>query len=195
MISLGTYSDFVQAMERVERRLREVTAALNKAGIRYAVIGGNTVSIWVAKSDPAATRTTKNVDLLVERSDVDRIAEILSGLGFRREDPCSLILFIDPDEPSRKSGVHLVWAGQKVRTTYEHPAPTLDEAVMDPQGFLVLRLEALVRTKLTSFRPLDQVHIADLFGVNLITDKVRDSLQLDLRKRLDAVATSLDDYE
>lgn len=69
------------AVERVEQRLRKVTAALDAAGIRYAVIGGNAVAVWVAKADPSATRTTKNVDLLVDREDLDRITEVFTGVG------------------------------------------------------------------------------------------------------------------
>ncbi|MEW6253116.1 MAG: hypothetical protein AB1716_20960 [Planctomycetota bacterium] len=65
-MSLDTsYSAFVMAMERVEQRLRTVTAALDAARIPYAVIGGNAVATWVAQVDPAATRTTKAVDLLI----------------------------------------------------------------------------------------------------------------------------------
>ena len=72
------------AVERVEQRLLKVTAALDAAEIRYAVIGGNAVAVWVAKADPSATRTTKDVDLLVDRGDLDRITEVFTGLGFKR---------------------------------------------------------------------------------------------------------------
>ncbi len=42
------------AVERVEQRLRKVTAALNDADVPYGVIGGNAVAAWVAKADPGA---------------------------------------------------------------------------------------------------------------------------------------------
>src|SRR3954467_11480417 len=113
-----SYKAFVMAMERIERRLRQVTAALDAAGIRYAVVGGNAVALWVAKADPAATRTTKDVDLLVERTDIGRIDEVMGKLGFEKNDLRRLVLFVDPEEPSRKAGIHLVWAGQKVRPSY-----------------------------------------------------------------------------
>jgi len=181
------------AMERVERRLRNVTAALDAAGIRYAVVGGNAVALWVAKADPAATRTTKDVDLLVERNDLDRIASVMEKLGFEKQDLRRLVLFVDPEEPSRKSGVHLVWAGQKVRPSYAHPAPTVAEAVSDAEGFWVLNLPALLRMKLTSLRDVDKVHVADLLRVGMIDKPTHDSLQEDLRERLDAIEQSLDD--
>src|SRR5438552_15175608 len=113
-----SYKAFVMAMERVEKRLRKVTAALDADGIRYAVVGGNAVALWVAKADPAATRTTKDVDLLVNRGDLDRISQVMRSLGFAVQDLRRLVLFVDPEEPSLRSGVHLVWAGQKGRPSY-----------------------------------------------------------------------------
>ncbi|MBP1595587.1 MAG: hypothetical protein H6Q05_964 [Acidobacteria bacterium] len=38
------------AMEQVGRRLRKVTAALDTASIRHAVIGRNAVALWVAEA-------------------------------------------------------------------------------------------------------------------------------------------------
>jgi 2-hydroxychromene-2-carboxylate isomerase len=56
--------------------LHAVTAALESDGIPYAVCGGVAVTIH------GATRTTKDIDLLVRREDVPRILEILRGLGY-----------------------------------------------------------------------------------------------------------------
>ena len=63
------------AVDRVERRLRRVAAALDAASIPYALVGGNAVASWVARVDPSATRATKDVDLLVRRADLDRITK------------------------------------------------------------------------------------------------------------------------
>ena len=181
------------AVDRVEKRLRKVTAALDAAAVPYAVIGGNAVACWVGRVDPGATRATKDVDLLVDRADLDRVSDVMQKLGFRREDMRSLVLFIDPDEPSKRSGVHLVWANEKVRPSYSSPAPTVGEAVRDPEGFLVLGLAALVRMKLTSFRAIDQAHVADLLSVNLVDESVRSSLPPQLRDRLRDIELSVDE--
>lgn len=181
------------AVDRVERRLRRVTAALDAAGIRYAVIGGNAVAAWIGRVDPSATRATKDVDLLAARADLDRITQVMDGLGYRREDLRSLVLFVDPDEPSRRAGVHLVWAGELVRPSYAAPAPSLDEAVRDPEGFLVLDLGALVRMKLTSFRDIDRVHIADMLRVGLIDETIKGALADELQGRLAEVEQSVED--
>ncbi|MBK8271159.1 MAG: nucleotidyltransferase family protein [Planctomycetes bacterium] len=180
------------AMDRIEQRLHRVTTALDAAQIPYAVVGGNAVAVWVAKADPAATRTTKDVDLLVSRLDVDRITSVMQQLGFIREDLRSLVLFIDPEEPARRSGVHLVWADEKVRPSYLHPTPGVDEAVRDEAGFLVLDLQALIRMKLTSHRDIDRVHISDLLAVGMVDDQIRDSLPTDLLQRLTDIEQSRD---
>ena len=190
-----TFRAYVMAVDRVEKRLRRVTAALDAAGIPYAVVGGNAVATWVARVDPSATRATKNVDLLVQRTDLDRITEVIHGLGFQRQDLRSLVLFIAPDEPSRRAGVHLVWAGELVRPSYEHPAPSVAEAVRDPEGFLVLDLPALVRMKLTSLRAIDRAHVEDLLRMGLIDANVTSKLPEELRERLADIEASLEDDE
>ncbi len=188
----SAYEAFVMAMERVERRLKQVTGALDDAAIPYAVVGGNAVAAWVATVDPAATRTTKNVDILVRRADLQQITQTLTKLGYRREDLRDLIIFVDPAEPSRRSGVRLVWAGEKVRPSYLHRTPDVDEAVRESGAFAVLDLAALVRMKLTSLRDIDRVHIADLLSVGLIDDRIRAGLPLDLQERLADIERALD---
>jgi len=181
------------AVDRVEKRLRKVTAALDAVGIPYAVIGGNAVACWVGRVDPAATRATKDVDLLVNRADSARIDAAMASLGFSRQDLRRIVLFVDPEEPSKRSGVHLVWAGEKVRPSYTCPAPSLEEAVRDPEGFLVLGLAALVRMKLTSYRLVDQTHIADLLSIGLINEAVRSSLPRELRERLATIEQTIEE--
>jgi hypothetical protein len=189
----GSFSSHVMAVDRVEHRLRKVCSALDAAGVPYAVVGGNAVAAWVGRVDQAATRATKVVDVLVRRGDLGRVAGVFEGLGFRREDLRGLVLFLDPEEPSRRSGVHLVWAGERVRPSYAEPAPDVAEAVRDPEGFLVLDLPALVRMKLTSFRDIDRVHVADMLGVGLIDERVRRALSPELTGRLAQVEAGLED--
>lgn len=183
------------AENRVARRLHTVTKALDTAGIPYAVIGGNAVAAWVGRANPSAVRATKDVDLLVERADLDRISSVMDRLGFERNDLRRLVLFLDPEEPDRRSGVHLVWADERVRPSYLHPAPSVSEAVRDPEGFCILDLASLVRMKLTSFRDIDRVHIADLIDVGLIDKPMRDSLPTDLLPRLLQIEASMEELD
>ena len=181
------------AMDRVEKRLKIVAAALDAAGIRYAVIGGNAVAAWVARVDPSATRTTKDVDLLVERVDGERVAAALAAAGFQRHGLRSMVLFVDPEEPSKRCGVHLVWAGDLIRPSYLCPAPSVEEVVRDSEGFWLLDLPALVRMKLTFYRDIDRVHVADLLSVGLVDETVRRTLPPPLCERLADIERSLDE--
>jgi len=178
------------AVDRVEKRLRRVTAALEAAGVAYAVVGGNAVAAWVGRANPSATRATRDVDLLVRRADLDRITQTLTAAGFKRQDLRSLVLFLDPDEPDRRSGVHLIWADERVRPSYAYPAPSVEEAVRDPEGFLVIDFVALVRMKLTSNRDIDRVHIRDMLDVGLVDEAVRSALPDTLRDRLKTIEDS-----
>ena len=59
----------VNAVEKVRQRLLRATAALNAAGVKYAVAGGNAVAAWVSSVDESAVRNTQDVDILVRRED------------------------------------------------------------------------------------------------------------------------------
>ena len=191
MTSTG-YSAFVMTMERVEKRLRMVSAALDEAGISYALVGGNAVAAWVSRVDPAATRATKDVDILVQKKDDAQISRVMAKLGFERQDLRRLVLFIDPEEPSKRSGVHLVWSDTLIRPSYACPSPSVTEAVRDPEGFAVLDLPALVRMKLTSFRDIDRVHVLDLAQVGLIDEPLIRSLPGELKGRLTALLNDME---
>lgn len=179
------------AMDRVEKRLLKVTRALDNAAVPYAVVGGNAVAAWVSRIDRAATRTTKDVDLLIDQADLADVSKVMREIGFLREEILGVVMFIDPDEPSVRGGVHVVPAGQRVRPEYNTPAPSVEESEIDPQGYRVVSLPALVRMKLTSNRRIDQVHIEDLLRVGLIDDALRATLPRDLSDRLAAIEADL----
>src|SRR5687767_4418309 len=87
---VGMSWDILDRMERavakVRERLLRATAALNEAGVPYAVVGGNAVASWVATVDEGAVRTTRDIDLLVRRSDLDSITATLERAGFVRDE-------------------------------------------------------------------------------------------------------------
>ena len=60
-----------RAVENVKDRRKRVTGALNIAGVPYAVIGGNAVQHWVAQVDESVVRNTRDVDIILNRSDSD----------------------------------------------------------------------------------------------------------------------------
>src|SRR5437899_12614207 len=54
-----------RAVNKVRDRLLRATAALDKAGVPYAVIGGNSVGNWVARVDESLVRFTQYGDILL----------------------------------------------------------------------------------------------------------------------------------
>ena len=157
----------VYAVEKVRQRLLRAASALEKTGVPYAVIGGNAVAAWVTTVDESAVRNTKDVDMLLRRSDLDAAAKALSDVGFVRRHVAGIDLFLDGPEAKARDAVHIVYAGEKVRPEYVEPAPNVDE-VERADSYYVLALEALVRMKLTSFRDKDRTHLRDLLDVGLI---------------------------
>jgi hypothetical protein len=186
-----SWERMVRAVERVRERLLRATAALEKAGVPYAVVGGNAVASWVSTVDEAAVRNTQDVDLLLRRSDLDAAAAALAPAGFIRRHVASIDLFLDGPQAKARDAVHVVFAGEKVRPEYTHPAPDVTESEAAPD-FQVLSLEALVRMKLTSFRRKDQVHVLDLIDVGLVDATWCPRLPAELSARLQELLANPD---
>src|SRR5262245_7379513 len=157
----------LMAAERVKERLRRATKALDGAGVPYAVVGGNAVAEWVARIDDEAVRNTRDVDLLVRRDDFTAARTALEGAGFVYHQLLDVDVFIDGPQGKPSAGVHLLFAGEKVRAEDEHPCPQLDESERATE-FQVVSLLALVRMKLMSWRLKDRVHLLDLIQVGLL---------------------------
>jgi hypothetical protein len=155
------------AVELVQERLRRATAALESAGVRYAVIGGNAVAAWVSRKDPTLIRNTVDVDLLVPRSEFEQVKTALAAAGFVYRHAAGIDMFLDGPKGSPREAVHVIFAGEKVRKEYVEAAPDLTRTDRH-KTFSVLDLEPLVRMKLTSFRRKDQVHIQDMIEVGLL---------------------------
>ena len=173
----------VLAVEKVRERLRRATAALEAAGVPYAVIDGNAVAAWVSKVDPGAARNTVDVDLMVNRSDFDAVKAAMSNSGFVYRHLLGVHMFLDGPLGRPRDAVHVLFAGEKVRQQYTAPAPDLTETGQH-EAYKLLGLEPLVRMKLTSFRRKDQVHLQDLIEVGLVDSSWLARLQPDLAVRL-----------
>ena len=177
------------AINKVEALLKKVTRALDRAGVEYAVVGGNAVAAWVATVDEAAIRSTKDVDILVKRSSLGRIQEALRKLGFDFVEVLGVSMFVDRKDPSPKRGVHLIFANERIRPEYAHPAPDPKSAVRARRGFMVIDLPNLVKMKLQSYRLADRVHLIDLRSLDLLSASLIRRLPADLRKRLRQLET------
>ena len=157
----GTVSMGVEILDRMERavakvreRLLRATAALNAAGLPYAVVGGNAVAAWVATVDEGAVRTTRDVDLLVRRSDFPEITAALEQAGFVHGELLDVVMFRDGPEGKPSEAVHLLFAGEKTRSDHSMPAPDI-QTVDHLDNFRVVTFESLIVLKLLSNRLKD----------------------------------------
>jgi hypothetical protein len=166
---LGPFSldRVVLAVELVRQRLLRATAALEAAGIPYAVAGGNAIALWVSRVDVSAVRNTSDVELLVRRSDLEAIRTAMSAAGFIYRHVASIDLFLDGPEGKARDGVHLIFDGEMVRPGELMPNPTVTESVAGGE-YQVLSLRALVQIKLTAYRDKDRTHLRDLLEIGLI---------------------------
>ncbi len=178
-----SWERMIRAVEKVKERLRRAVAALASAGIPYAVAGGNAVAAWVSRVDEAAVRNTRDVDLLVRRSDFDAVQVALEQVGFVYRHSADIDMFLDGPDASARDAIHLVFADEKVRKTYATTAPSVDDSE-ESAGFHVLRLPALVQMKLTSYRDKDRVHLRDLIDVGLIDETWPERFPPELAERL-----------
>lgn len=156
-----------RAVAKVRERLLRATAALNQIGVPYAVVGGNAVASWVATVDEGAVRNTRDVDLLVRRSDLPAITAALEQAGFVGGELLDVVMFRDGPEGKPSEAIHLLFAGEKTRPDHLLPAPEIRTVHNEP-GVPVMEFERLVQMKLMSHRLKDQVHLQDLIAVGLI---------------------------
>src|SRR5216684_3951098 len=185
--TVGMNWDILDRMERavakVRERLLRATAALNQIGVPYAVVGGNAVASWVATVDEGAIRNTRDIDLLVRRSDLPAITAALEQVGFVGDELLEVVMFRDGAEGKPSEAVHLLFSGEKTRPDHLLPAPEI-QTVEDPANFRVIALESLVLMKLMSNRRKDQVHVQDMIGVGLIDPSWLTKLPPELAVRL-----------
>jgi hypothetical protein len=156
-----------RAVEKVRGRLLRSTAALEAAGVPYAVIGGNAVMAGGEQVDEAAVRFTQDVDLVLRRDDLERAKTALEKAGFVHRRSAGIEMFLDGPGAKARDAVHVIFSGEKVRPEYVAPVPDVAESVSF-KSYRVLSLEAVVRMKLTSNRDKDRMHLRDMLGVGLI---------------------------
>ncbi|MEN0110005.1 MAG: hypothetical protein AAF805_04715 [Planctomycetota bacterium] len=144
--------------------------------------------MWVAQVDEAAVRNTRDVDIVIERARLNDAIAALEPEGFVYQYSSGVDMFLDGADAKARDAVHVVFAGEKVRSTYASAVPSIAEA-QRVKGLSTFPLELLVRMKLTSFRLKDRVHLQDMISVGLIDQtwpsKYADALAERLQALLD----------
>lgn len=156
-----------RAVNEVQLRLHRAAQALEAGNVPYAIIGGNAVAAWVAKVDQGAVRTTRDVDILIRREDLEPAKTAMGAIGFEYAFTSGVHLFVEKPDGKPSEGVHLLFAGEKVKPTDPVPCPDMTESERG-EKFQVLSLEALMRMKLVANRDKDRTHIRDLIAQGLV---------------------------
>ena len=188
--SWDVWKRYQMALDSIEQRMQRITTALQQAGVPYALVGGQAVILWVSTKDPAAVRTTKDVDLLVDRSDLPQVRKAGLVAGLEYFEVLGVGMLLEKDDPNPKKGVHLIWANEKVRAEYLFPAPAVQRAENLPPGLPVVPLLDLVIMKLQANRNHDLAHLEDMIDVGLIDRNMLQQIPPALAKPLDSLLTA-----
>lgn len=174
---------FEGAVEQIIDVAKRFGTVLENAGIPCRVVGGLATYIHVDQVDPPSARLTRDVDVAIHRGHLAKIRELIEPQGFIYRHVAGVDMFLIAENPKARSGVHIVFVGEKIRPEYVEAVPASDP-VRSKQGILIAPVADLVHMKLTSFRLKDKVHIQDLDSVGLITPEIEAGLSEPLRARL-----------
>jgi hypothetical protein len=141
--------------------------------------------MWVATKDPDAVRTTKGVDILLRRSDLARAKRAAKSADLEYFEVLGVGMFLDHKNPHPKRGVHIIWAGEKVKPEYPLPAPDVDDRLELQPGRFVVSLIDLVKMKLMARRLHDLTQLKDMIDVGLIDREMLRQLPKVLAERLE----------
>ena len=146
--------------------LHAIVRTLREAGIPYAVCGGIAVTIH------GATRTTKDIDLLVPAAEVPRILEVVRGLGYVF---AALPMTFDAGTPKERhvqrvtkvSGTdHLILDLLIAEASFSGLLDGAREIALPEGPLVVVSRSALLSMKRLAGRPQDLADLAALNGLD-----------------------------
>ena len=172
--------------------LEKIAGPLTAERIPYELIGGGAVMVQVNRVEPSAVRNTKDIDIMVHRSDLDRINEVAQRHAFKFRHAPSVDMLLPHGETQARDAVHLIFSGEKVRPNQMVPNPALRPENLSLHGVevAVIPVFDLVQMKLSNNRDIDRVHVRDLDSVGLVTPEVEKALPAALRTRLQEIRSN-----
>src|ERR1019366_4403249 len=113
---------------------------------------------------------TRDIDVLIHRSDLERAARAAEPLGYRARKMMGGYTLIRPEQDLAEA-VHLIFVGEKSKSTQPLPHPEIHPEEKHLLGITipVAPLKDLLQMKLNSLRPKDLIHIETLDDVGVIT--------------------------
>jgi hypothetical protein len=165
--------------------LHHVTDMFTTEHIAYELIGGMAVAAQMERVDRDAVMLTKDVDVMIHRSDLQRVKETAPRHGFRFRHTAGLDMLLYGEEKKAVRGVHLVFAGEAVKAN-QAPNPPIapDRIKIYGKEVSVVPLVDLLRMKLNAFRDKDRVHVRAMDEIGMITPEIEEKLSAELRSRL-----------
>src|SRR5260221_12076492 len=102
---VNTY--FENKVEQLFEVAGRLAQALSQAGIEYRVIGGFAAYMHVNEIEPMAARLTRDIDVAIDRKDLEAIAEATRPFGFRYRHTAGGEMLHDAEEPKDDIALHL----------------------------------------------------------------------------------------
>ncbi|MBI5628735.1 MAG: hypothetical protein HY953_07430, partial [Candidatus Rokubacteria bacterium] len=133
MLTITAYDHHLEQLLETVRRL---VRALALAGIEYRIVGGVAVFLHVSERDPGAARSTRDVDIAVDRAQLRAVVDAVRPFGFAHRHAVGVDMLVDAREPKARSAVHLVFVREKVRPEYVEPVPDFSAPARTAEGVL-----------------------------------------------------------
>jgi hypothetical protein len=147
----------------IYEELQGVLQALDSAQVEHALVGALAVAVW------GAPRATKDIDLLVQRTDLERALTAVRALGFRLE--ALPIEFKDGTEVRRinkvdADGNHMTLDFMLVDNNLQVPWESRVRLPFGAGSVVVVSRDALIGMKARAARAQDLMDIQNLQEVD-----------------------------
>src|SRR5450759_4895927 len=116
---------FEQRLFELVEVLHKITDTLTAEDVLHEVIGGLAVLIHVEEADPSQSMLTRDVDIMIQRPDLERVIQIVQEHGFRFRHTAGLDMLMYGDNVSARNAFHLLFTGEKVRPNQATPNPPI----------------------------------------------------------------------
>ena len=172
--------------------LERIAAPLAAEQVPYEVIGGMAVMVQVQRVDPSEVRLTKDIDIMIRRSDLERVKQVAESNGFTFGHAAGLYTLLPHGEVKAKNAIHLVFSGERTAATQAVLNPPIrpEYVSVHETEVAVIPVADLLAMKLSNNRDIDRVHIRDLDSVGLITLQIENALPPILLSRLQEIRSN-----
>jgi hypothetical protein len=170
MLRADTWERVQMSEDIIKSRLMRITGFLNQHHFPYVVVGGNAVAAHMSQVNLTRVRGTKDVDIMIRRTDLAQIKDAAKTAGFFHAKAAGIDMLRDGPKASARDSIHIIFENEKVRPEEPVANPSIDDSILHPDGYRVLGLKGVVQIKLTAFRSHDRTHLIDLLQEKLIDE-------------------------